>query len=273
MIGLVIVALNVGNTHVAYGIVRGGELTSSGRAPTPGEDAPFKLEMLLDEVLGGGDGDTADGTTELEIIVASVVPHVTTALRELASRRGFRLFVADETNVPIPTRLDSAATAGHDRLVNAYAAARMHGTPVVVVDLGTATTFEIVAADGTFVGGAIAPGLGLGIDALASRTAQLPRVQMVLPPRAIGRNTVEAIQSGAVLGHVGMVSFLIRAVTAELTLNGGAEPKVVLTGGLSAHPWASAIPGVDVVDPLLTLRGLALLHAELSASRESVRTA
>ena len=258
-----IVALNVGNTHIAHGIVDGGELKSTGRAPTPGEDATFKLEMLLDEILGNGGGAT-DG---LEIIVASVVPHVTAALSELSERRGFRLIVADETTIPLPARVGSAATAGHDRLVNAFAAARIHGTPVIVVDLGTATTFEIVAADGSFLGGAIAPGVGLGLDALASRTALLPRTPIVLPPRAIGRNTVEAIQSGTVMGHVGMVSYLIRAVSAELGVSGGGAPKVVLTGGLSAHAWARAIPGVDAIDPLLTLRGLALLYDELAGAR------
>jgi type III pantothenate kinase len=258
MIGRVIVALNVGNSHVGYGIVEEAELAATGHVPTPSEDADFKLEMLFDELLGRGGGAAVD----LEIIVASVVPHVTAALRDLAQRRGFRLIEADESTVPMPTRLDSAATAGHDRLVNAFAGARIYGAPAIVVDLGTATTFDVVAADGAFVGGAIAPGLGLGVDALAARTAQLPRVQMVLPPHAIGRNTVEAIQSGAVLGHVGMVTYLLRAISRQLD----ATPTVVLTGGLSAHPWASAIPGVSAIDPLLTLRGLALLHRELTGA-------
>ena len=267
MIGRVIVALNVGNTHVAHGIVRDGELATTGRATTPDEANAFRIEMLVDEILGGG-ADSA----EVELIIASVVPHVTAALRDVAARRGYRLLIADENSVPMPMGVDAPGTAGHDRLVNAFAAARLHGAPAIVVDLGTATTFDVVAADGAFIGGAIAAGLGLGIDALATRTAQLPRVQIVLPPRAIGRNTVEAMQSGAVLGHIGMITYLVRAMTAELATASGAKPKVVLTGGLSAHPWAAAIPGVDAVDPLLTLRGLALLQREL-AGVESVSNA
>jgi type III pantothenate kinase len=264
MIGRVIIALNVGNTHIAHGTVAAGELTAAGRAPTPSEAEPFRIEMLLDEIVGSA----AAEPDEVELVVASVVPHVTTALRDLAARRGYRLLLADETTVPIAMRVDVPASAGHDRLVNAYAALRLHGAPAIVVDLGTATTFDVVAPDGAFVGGGIAPGLGLGLDALASRTAQLPRVPVVLPPAAIGRNTVEAIQSGTVLGHIGMVTYLVQAIARQL----GGRAKVVLTGGLSAHPWAAAIPGVDTIDPLLTLRGLALLHREV-ASRQSVPSA
>lgn len=255
MIGRVIVALNVGNTHVAYAVVEGAELNATGRVATPAEDGAYRLEMLLDELLGHSDDDS----TGLELVVASVVPTVTSALRDLAVRRGFELLVADERTVPITMRVDAPGTAGHDRLVNAYAAARLHGVPAIVVDLGTATTFDVVAADGAFLGGAIAPGVGLGVDALAQRTAQLPRVPIVLPPEPIGRSTVEAIQSGTVLGHVGMVTFLLQAMSHQLA----DKPRVVLTGGLSAHPWAAAIPGVDAIDPLLTLRGLALLHAQV----------
>ncbi len=256
MIGRMIVALNVGNTHIAYGVVQGGDLRSTERVGTPSEDQAFRLEMLLDELLGHG-GEASAG---LEVVVASVVPAVTATLRDLAARRGFKLFVADESTVPIATHLAAPGTAGHDRLVNAYAAARLHGAPAIVIDLGTATTLDVVAPDGAFVGGAIAPGVGLGVDALAQRTAQLPRVPIVLPPFPIGRDTVEAIQSGTVLGHVGMVTFLLQAISRQLE----AKPHVVLTGGLSAHPWAGAIPGVDTIDPLLTLRGLAMLHAELT---------
>jgi type III pantothenate kinase len=258
MIGRVIVALNIGNTHIGYGFVEAGAITSTGSVPTPSADRLFELEIVIDEALG--QASATDGT-EPELIVASVVPMLTEELRSIATRRGFRLVEADETTLPVGTAVD-AGTAGHDRLVNAFAAARLYGTPAIVVDLGTATTFDVVDNDGQFVGGAIAPGVGLGLDALASRTAQLPHVRLALPPRALGRDTIEAIQSGTVLGHVGMVEYLVRAITAELS--GGPTPKVILTGGLSSHPWAKRISGVDAIDPLLTLRGLALLHAQRS---------
>lgn len=269
MIGRVIVVLNVGNTNVGYGIVASGRLAATGRSAAPSADAGYRLEMILDEILSRA----GTGASEpVELVVASVVPSLTVALHELAARRGVRLLIADETTVPIPMSVESPGTAGHDRLVNAYAAARLHGAPAIVVDLGTATTFDVVNAAGTFVGGAIAPGIGLGLDALATRTAQLPRVPLALPPRAIGANTVEAIQSGAVLGHVGLVGHLLRAMTGELETDGGPQPRVVLTGGLAAHPWAAAIQGVDAIDPLLTLRGLALLRSEV-ARLESVPSA
>jgi type III pantothenate kinase len=255
----VIVALDIGNTHVAYGFVRDGALAATGQAPTPRADVPNELEAILDEIIGRGAAETGD---DVDLVVASVVPAVSAELRGLAARRRIGLLEATDATVPIAVSIESLATAGADRLVNAFAAARLHGTPAIVVDLGTATTFDVVDASGAFVGGAIAPGLGLGIDALATHTAQLPRVRIALPSRAIGRDTVEAIQSGAVLGHVGLVNYLVRAISAELAAPGDSRPKVVLTGGLSAHEWARAIDGVDAIDPLLTLRGLALLHTE-----------
>ena len=255
-----LLALDVGNTNVTLGIVQGGDVTSARRAPTRSEETVEELERTLDEMLQQ-DGATLDDVSE--IVVASVVPAITAVLEALAKRRGIYLLTADSTNVPIPIRVDQPAAVGDDRLVNALAAARLHGKPAIVVDLGTATTFDAVAADGAFIGGAIAPGLGLGVDALATRTAQLPRVELVMPPRAIGRDTASAIQSGALIGYLGLVRELIRAMTAELALDGGDPPKVILTGGLSNTEWARAIPGVDAIDPLLTLRGLAILHAEV----------
>jgi len=156
---------------------------------------------------------------------------------------------------------------GGDRLVNALAVARLYGTPAVVVDAGTATTFDCVGPDGAFLGGAIAPGLELGLDALASRTAKLPRVELRTPDRAIGKNTAAAIQSGAVLGYEALVTGLLARVRAELAATTGHEPadvRTVFTGGLSAAPWARGVAGIDAFDPDLTLKGLAILHAEVA---------
>jgi type III pantothenate kinase len=253
----VIVALDVGNTNITVAVVRGGDVTSSRRAPTPADDMESTLSNLLDAE--GASLDDVEG-----IVLVGVVPLAAAKVAELAQRREIELLVADSTTVPIPIRVDRPAEVGDDRLVNAFAAARLHGTPAIVVDMGTATTFDVVSADGAFLGGAIAPGVGLGVDALATQTAKLPRVALVLPPRAIGRDTVSAMQSGSVLGYMGLIGELVRAITAELTVDGDAQPKVILTGGLSSAPWAGAIPGIDVIDPLLTLRGLAFLHAEVA---------
>lgn len=250
-----ILALNIGNTHMGYGFVEAGEITSTGRALTPPGDRSFEIEMVLDEALAraGAPGD------DVEIVCASVVPPVTQALREVVARRRYRLVEASDATIPLATRPGAQRGAGNDRLVNAYAVWQLLGGPAIVVDLGTATTFDVVDGSGAFLGGAIAPGIRLGIDALHARTAQLPVVPVALPPNAIGANTVEAIQSGTVLGHVGMIEYLVAAISAVLPSD-AAAPKLVLTGGLSAHPWAAAISGVTAIDPLLTLRGLALLH-------------
>jgi type III pantothenate kinase len=137
----------------------------------------------------------------------------------------------------------------------------------VVVDFGTATTFDCVAADGAYVGGAIAPGLELGLEALAARTAKLPRIDLAVPDRAIGRDTVGAMQSGIVNGYLALANGLLAQIRRELAESQAVSPEVVkaiLTGGLSAAPWARLVDGVEVIDPDLTLKGLAILHAEVA---------
>lgn len=253
-----IVAIDVGNTNISLAVVRGDDVASARRAATRSATTADEAEQTLSELLAP-DG-AALGDVEA-IVLASVVPAVSAALAELARERRIRLIVADSTNIPIAVRVDEPAAVGDDRLVNAFAAGTLYGRPAIVVDLGTATTLDVVAPDGAFLGGAIAPGLGLGLEALAARTAQLPHVALEVPERAIGRDTVSAIQSGAVLGYFGLVKELVRRITAEL----GTKPTVVLTGGLSALPWARDIQGVAAIDPLLTLRGLALVYREVLA--------
>jgi type III pantothenate kinase len=201
------------------------------------------------------------------LAVVSVVPALTARLEALAARRERPLLIASAGTIPVPVRVDRPADVGADRLVNALAAARLHGAPAVVADFGTASTFDAVAPDGAFLGGAIAPGLELGLEALAARTAKLPRIELRAPERAIGRDTVSAIQSGAVLGYqalaTGLLARIRRELADELGMPTGAV-RTILTGGLSAAPWAAAIDGVDVIDPDLTLKGLAILHAEVA---------
>lgn len=258
-----IIALDIGNTNISLGIIRGGEVDTTRHAATRPTATADELDLLMDGLLRL-DG-AALGQVD-EIVLASVVPPLTATLTLGAERRGIRLAIADATTVPVLVRVDKPSEVGADRLVNAFAAARLHGAPAIVVDFGTATNFDVVAADGAYIGGALAPGLEVGLDALAARTAKLPRVALAKPARAIGRDTVSAMQSGAVIGYIGLVRELLRAIKDELALDGGPAPKVILTGGLSAAPWAASIPDVDVVDPMLTLRGLAILHGEVFAS-------
>ncbi|CAN5725556.1 type III pantothenate kinase [soil metagenome] len=257
-----LIAIDVGNTSTTIGRLEGTEVGATGRAATDARASVDELRLLIDGLLALDGGRLADVR---EIVAASVVPAVGATLAELAARLEIRLAFANADTVPIALRVDRPAEVGADRLVNALAAQRLHGAPAIVVDFGTATNFDVVAADGAYVGGALAPGLELGLEALATRTAKLPRIELARPARAIGRDTVAAMQSGAVIGYIGLVRELLAAIRAELAADSPAAPKVILTGGLSAAAWAAEIPGVDVIDPLLTLRGLAILHAESRA--------
>jgi type III pantothenate kinase len=175
--------------------------------------------------------------------------------------------IASAGNVPIAVRVDRPAEVGADRIVNALAAARLYGAPAVVVDFGTATTLDCVGPDGAYVGGAIAPGLELGLEALAARTAKLPRIELRTPDRAIGRDTVSAMQAGTVFGYQALATGLLARVRAELAESAGIAPsevRAILTGGLSGAPWARGVEGVDVIDPDLTLKGLAILYEEVA---------
>ena len=267
IIAAMLLALDIGNTNVTIGLFRAGTLVATRRAATDAHASADEFEALLDALLRLDDVALADVSA---IVAASVVPAMTAAAETVAARRERSLVFATAGTVPIAIRVDRPDEVGADRLVNALAVQRLHGTPAVVVDFGTATTFDCVAGDGAYVGGAIAPGLGLGLDALASRTAKLPRIELRLPDRAIGRDTTSAIQSGAVLGHQALVSGLlarIRTELAEAAGIGSADVRVVLTGGLSAAPWARSIDGVDAIDPDLTLRGLAILHSEVVSGK------
>jgi len=258
-----LLALDIGNTNVTVGLFRAGALLATRRAATDTRATADELELVLDGLLGL-DGI---GLADLDAIaLASVVPVVTGEIESIAARHDIRLVSATAGSVPLAVRVDRPGDVGADRLVNALAAARLHGTPAVVVDLGTATTFDCVAADGAYVGGAIAPGLVLGIEALAARTAKLPRVELRAPDRAIGRDTVTAIQSGAVLGYQSLVSGLLARIRSELADANGVAPadvRAILTGGLSAAPWAGGLSDIDAIDPDLTLKGLAILYAEV----------
>lgn len=261
-----IVAIDAGNSEVKLALVRDGRVLSLRRAPSRSAAAAYDAEGLLAAALGSTSaGIPASATHAIEaLVIVSVVPRWTEAFGELGARLAKPVLVADAAAIPLAVRLPQPDRVGADRLLNAYAAVRLHGAPAIVVDLGTATTVDAVDADGAFVGGAIAAGMALGLAALGSGTAQLPRVPLRAPERSIGRDTAEAMASGAVLGHIGLVRELCARMTAELGLDGGRAP-IIVTGGLSAGPWASLLDMADAIDPELALKGLSLLHAELRA--------
>ena len=259
-----LLAVDIGNTNVTLGLVDGGALIATRRAGTHRAGSADELEVILAGLLAL-DGRSLDRVDA--IAVASVVPPLTAALESVASRRGIPILIAGAGSVPLAIRVDRPGEVGADRLVNSLAAARLYGTPAVVVDFGTATTLDCVGLDGAYVGGAIAPGLELGLEALAARTAKLPRIELRTPDRAIGRDTVSAMQAGTIFGYQALASGLLLRVRGELAESAGVTPdavRAILTGGLSAAPWARGVEGVDVIDPDLTLKGLAILYAEVA---------
>jgi type III pantothenate kinase len=258
-----LLALDVGNTNITLGLFRAGALLATRRAATDQRATADEVELLVDGLL------RLDGMTLADldgIALASVVPALTAAVESIADRRGCPLVAASAGTMPLAVRVDRPGDVGADRLCNALAAARLHGTPAVVVDFGTATTFDCVAADGAYVGGAIAPGLELGLEALAARTAKLPRIELRAPDRAIGRDTVTAMQAGTIFGYQALAAGLLKRIRRELADANGVGPadvRAILTGGLSAAPWARGLEGIDAIDPDLTLKGLAILYAEV----------
>ncbi|MEA2622251.1 MAG: type pantothenate kinase [Chloroflexota bacterium] len=262
-----ILAIDAGNSAIKIALVDGGGVRLAARLATREPEARDRLVDTLRDLVG----NAAPGELE-QVVLVSVVPAWTEAIAAAAARLGAPLLVADHSTIPIAVRVPHPGGVGSDRLLDAYAAARLHGTPVIVVDLGTATTVDAVDAGGAFVGGAILPGIELGMRALATGTAQLPHVEISQLPRAIGRDTESAIGSGTVLGQVGAVRELVERIAVELAPTDQPLATVVVTGGYARATWSGVWlehlgdrPAIaDIVDPDLTIRGLALLHEELA---------
>jgi type III pantothenate kinase len=258
----VLLAIDVGNTNVVFGLFAGRDLRTRWRLATVRERMPDEWWGAL-ATLATGEG------IDLRLVdaaaLASVVPALTTTLVEMArTRLGVEpLVVNGALDFGFPILADYPAEVGADRLCNAVAAFELFGAPAIVVDFGTGTNFDVVGPEGGYIGGAIAPGVAVALDALVARAARLVGVELKAPPRAIGRNTVECLQAGTVLGYADLVSGLIRRISAELTV----PPRVVATGGLGPL-MAPLIPEIDCYEPDLTLVGLRLIFERASARKK-----
>jgi type III pantothenate kinase len=257
-----LLAADIGNTNITLGLFADGELAGSWRATTQAGATPDEVAALTSEMLAL-DGHRLD---ELEAVaLASVVPPLTgTFERFVRTRIGLEPLILDAGTLGdhLQIEIDRPAEAGADRLCNALAARTEFGGPAIVVDLGTSTNFDVLSAEGAYLGGAIAPGLGLSLEALVGYASKLPRIELRRPPRAIGANTIHAMQSGTVLGYVGLVSGLLTALRGELAERSpaGSRVTVIATGGYTHEAWLHEVPGIDAIEPDLTLRGIRYAH-------------
>jgi type III pantothenate kinase len=244
----VLLAADVGNTQTVLGLYRDGELDDHWRLTTEHSTTADELGVLLGGLL---DFDSVDG-----ICLATSVPALVREWELLASKWAAAplLVVGPGVKTGIPIRYDDPRELGPDRIANAIAAKDRYGAPVIVVDFGTSTNFDVVSPAGEYVGGVLAPGIEISMDALFARAARLVKVDYAAPPSVIGKTTVGGLQSGLVYGFAGQVDGIVARIREEL----GAEARVVATGGLAelVTPHSQTI---ERVDAFLTLEGLRLV--------------
>jgi type III pantothenate kinase len=256
----VIIVFDVGNTETTIGLFDEAELRAHWRIMTDVPRTADELGVLLQSLL---DGEGVQRSSVVDASIASVVPRMTAPLAEACERwlHARRVTVVDGAS-PLPIQLDveEPRTVGADRIVNTLAASRIFGRDAIVVDLGTATTFDCITADGVFLGGVIAPGVLVMAESLFRRTAKLPATELVPPKQVIGKTTSECIRAGVMLGAAELIDGLVRRIKASWP--GTETPVVIATGGL-AETFAQLCESFDQVEPYLTLYGLRLAHALL----------
>ena len=248
-----LLAIDIGNTNITLGLYDGEALGPRWRLATDHNRMADEYGIMLINLFQHAGVAPAQVQG---IAMASVVPPLTGTFEQACQKYlGRAPFVVDAgVKTGVRVKYDDPKAVGADRVVDAAAVQKLYGGPACVVDLGTATTFDAISANGEYLGGALAPGLAIAADALFSRTAKLPRVALVRPPTAIGRNTVHALQSGLVFGYVGLVEGMVARFREEL----GPQMKVVATGGL-ASIIADETSVIDIIAPWLTLDGLKIV--------------
>jgi len=248
-----LLAIDIGNTNITLGLYDGEARRAAWRLATAHERMPDEYGLQMLGLLSHAGVAPAQLTG---VVLASVVPPLTGTFHQACTHYlgAVPLVVDAGVKTGVRIRYEDPKAVGADRVADAAAARRLYGTPACVVDFGTATTFDAISAEGDYLGGAIAPGIGIAAEALFQRTAKLPRVDLARPPAAIGRNTVHAIQSGMLFGYAGLVEGMVARFRAEL----GPGTKVIGTGGL-AELIAPETTVIEVVAPWLTLDGLRII--------------
>lgn len=250
-----LLTIDSGNTNIVFALHDGAGQRAVWRSASDPRRTADEYGVWLNQIMGLNGFAAADVTAA---IIATVVPDALYSLRVLC-RSYFDcepMVVGDpDVRLGLEALVDSPAEVGADRLVNAVGAHERFGGPLIVIDFGTATTFDVIDGAGNYVGGAIAPGVNLSLEALHMAAAQLPRVAVRRPDTVIGKRTVPAMLSGVYWGYVGLVDGLVRRIEDEF----GQEMRAVATGGL-APLFAEGCPAIDALDPEMTQRGLASIH-------------
>jgi len=249
-----LLTIDVGNTNTVLGVFEGDKLIKSWRVKTDPRTTADELWLQFNALVTGytltglSICSTVPATLrELRVMIDSYFSELPTTIVEPGTKTGVQLLV------------DNPKEIGADRIVNTLAAHTLYGGPAIVVDFGTSTNLDVVSPKGEFLGGSLAPGIEISVDALAARAAQLRKVELVKPKNVIGKNTVEALQSGTIFGFAGQVDGLVDRITAELAKDYDDAPTVIATGGL-APLIIGVSETIDHYEPDLTLIGLRLIH-------------
>ncbi|MBP2002726.1 type III pantothenate kinase [Paenibacillus shirakamiensis] len=249
-----ILVVDVGNTNIVLGIYKNRELLHHFRVGTHRHYTVDEYGVLIHNLFQM----SHINVKEIEgVIVSSVVPPLMNVLEQMCQTYlgKLPLVVGPGIKTGLNLRYENPREVGADRIVNAVAAVEIYGGPLVVVDFGTATTFDCIDDQGNYLGGAIVPGIGIATEALYQRASKLPRIELEKPKKVIGRNTIHAMQAGIIFGYAGQVDGIVGRIRKEMK----AEPKVIATGGL-AELIASETTSIEEVNPMLTLEGLRLIY-------------
>lgn len=256
-----LLAIDIGNTNITFGLFRAERLQRTWTLSTDIHRTSAEYEIQIDSLFQRA------GHSPVEVhavVMGNVVPPLQAPYEQVVQNLfGLSPYTVSATGCDIGLQLlvDNPTEVGADRIANAVACNHQYGGPAIVVDMGTATTFDVITAEGAYLGGAIAPGVQIASEALFERAAKLPRVELTPPPSSIGRNTIHAMQSGTVFGYVGLVRGLLDRIREEMRQDMQMEAKVIATGGLA--PAIARESGIiDVVDPHLTLEGLRLVYMQ-----------